>query len=548
MKLSIGRRVWRGILLAGVVIPTIYFAWTCFKSNSDETSVTLTGEELEYLLSTLEVDQEDPPFAWVTVSPETTYITEPLDSYGRVDYLAAYNNFASKGVTPENNASVRFVKAGHGLFEFSEEERLVFFKLLGIEPLLETEHYFSPFQSSDDQEQSEFDRAQTEPWSPIEFPQFESWLEENQSPLELVVEGTQCPFSYTPLFPSHGSKLLMNAPLPVAQLARDYSRTLALRAMRHLNEGRISEAQQDLLACHRLGRLIGTNHSLMVAIVCFDIDRRACAGDAALMSSGNLDPKSVLAYREELRQLPPMPDIFAEIDYFQRLMMLDSASEWKMKRHAIFLENTEDLTPEQIARLKEMFDALLRTCNEGFDRIAAAGHLPTYWERVQQIAKETNQLQEYLAPIKGVKDKTDPRMIRFAAKKMRELKGATPTAVGQEMGTFFYSLTLPMVPLVADAKAQTRATLVDVGLTLVAFRGKHGEYPITLHQLVPDVFAALPTDHFGSTFLQYRSLPDGFRLYSCGPNGMDDSGRTETSNPPADDLVLEVRHLKQHTR
>src|SRR5260370_37938042 len=41
-----------------------------------------------------------------TVSPETTYITEPLDKDGYPDYVTALNQRLSQGVTPENNANV----------------------------------------------------------------------------------------------------------------------------------------------------------------------------------------------------------------------------------------------------------------------------------------------------------------------------------------------------------------------------------------------------------------------------------------------------------
>ena len=47
----------------------------------------------------------------VTISKETTYITEPLRPDGYPDYLAALNQLASKGVTPEDNAVVILVQA-----------------------------------------------------------------------------------------------------------------------------------------------------------------------------------------------------------------------------------------------------------------------------------------------------------------------------------------------------------------------------------------------------------------------------------------------------
>lgn len=41
-----------------------------------------------------------------TISPETTYVTEPLDKHGYVDYVTALNQRIGRGITPENNANV----------------------------------------------------------------------------------------------------------------------------------------------------------------------------------------------------------------------------------------------------------------------------------------------------------------------------------------------------------------------------------------------------------------------------------------------------------
>ena len=51
------------------------------------------------------------PRGEITISKETTYITEPLRKDGYVDYVAALNERFRAGVTPENNAAVPFWKA-----------------------------------------------------------------------------------------------------------------------------------------------------------------------------------------------------------------------------------------------------------------------------------------------------------------------------------------------------------------------------------------------------------------------------------------------------
>ena len=67
----------------------------------------------------------------ITISKETTYITEPLRPDGYPDYLAALNRLGSEGVTPENNAVVPLVLA-FGPDKIASESREKFFKMLGI--------------------------------------------------------------------------------------------------------------------------------------------------------------------------------------------------------------------------------------------------------------------------------------------------------------------------------------------------------------------------------------------------------------------------------
>ena len=47
----------------------------------------------------------------ITISKQTTYLVQPLDRDGYVDYLAALNHLDSQGVTPENNAGILLVRA-----------------------------------------------------------------------------------------------------------------------------------------------------------------------------------------------------------------------------------------------------------------------------------------------------------------------------------------------------------------------------------------------------------------------------------------------------
>ena len=546
MKLSVHQLVWRRILPAIFLIAMIMVGWWFFQPKASVSK--LTDNELELLLSDMLLDEDDPPFAWMTISKETTYLTEPLDQHGRVDYFAAYNEKASKGVTAENNAAVRFVKAGFGLSDLSAEVQQLYYKRMGIEELPDPGPYFQDFDLSDDSDRKDFDRAMTEPWSADTYPRFSAWLNDNQSPLELFIEGTRCPFCYIPLIPAPGSMRLIDTLLPVAQFCRSFARALVLRAMLRLNEGRIPEAQQDLLACHRLARLIGSTHTLIVAMVSFEIDRRACLGDAALLRSGKLSASDSLAYRDELRRLPPLPDVIEEVDDFQRLMLLDSAAAWQLKRYAQWQEGFEELQPEQIDRLKEMYDEILRVCNQGVDRFVKAGRLPTYSDRVRGVQQEVDSLRKFLSAINGVTDRSDPRMATFLAEKKRALQGASPREVGQEVGRIYFSMLMPMVPLEAEAKARTRVELGETGFALAAYYADHGEYPQSLDTLIPHYISEFPNDHFDQRPLRYLKHARSYSLYSFGANGIDDGRYTEESHPRGDDLVLEIPFPQKDSR
>jgi len=74
------------------------------------------------------------PSPRVTISKETTFLTEPLTKDGYVDYLAALNGINSKGVTPENNAAVLLYRA-FGPKDIPRQRREHVAMLLGIKPL-----------------------------------------------------------------------------------------------------------------------------------------------------------------------------------------------------------------------------------------------------------------------------------------------------------------------------------------------------------------------------------------------------------------------------
>src|SRR5262249_29500864 len=147
-----------------------------------------------------------------------------------------------------------------------------FFRLMGIEKPPERGDYFmdltrylekqfkgEPGQETEDAHE-QLNRCAQRPWKSEEYPKVAGWLKANEKPLALVVEGTKRMKYFSPLVPiktEKGSSGLVSSLMPGVQKCRELANALAARAMLNVSQRKADEAWQDLLACHRLGRLVG---------------------------------------------------------------------------------------------------------------------------------------------------------------------------------------------------------------------------------------------------------------------------------------------------
>lgn len=99
------------------------------------------------------------------------------------------------------------------------------------------------------------------------------------------------------------------------------------------------------------------------------------------------------------------------------------------------------------------------------------------------------------------------------------------------------------VSAVSFNKGLARLRLFRCHLALREYWLTHAAYPENLSELTPHILADLPPDPFSGNNFIYHRLPEGYQLYSVGPNGIDDDGRPLLSGGagvPAGDIVLEV--------
>jgi hypothetical protein len=504
----------------------------------------------------------------ILVSKETTHVLQPLDKDGWVDYHAALSRLVSQGITAENNAAIPFVQA-FGASDLKGAYRERFFQLLGIKPLPEQGDYFKELRPLSEREQADFDRAQIEPWKARDFPLFNEWLKSNERPLSLVVAGTRRlryynPWALRPAVP------LMFALLPTEQASRTWARSLVLRAMLRLNEGNIAGAEEDLIACHRLGRLIGMSPCLIGALVSYAIETLAFQGDAALMEHGKLNARDALAYQARLRTLPPLPVIVDVFDRYERLSYLDTIKafirdpQYRPEAVAALAHSSDSRLISD--RLSAFWNEVFRVSNKVCDKWAAAAGLPaterqkafdTLGEQMKRDAAEVigkDLFDKFMAAegpdqMKMIAEKFHGMVQEFAADPTRasKLPGSifrttTPAECGRQMGKVLVCLLLPAInaSCAAEDRARARGILEQVGFALVAYRADHGSFPVRLKMLVPKYIASVPTDPCTVEPLRYEWRVDRFLLFSRGTNGVDEDGRSFDDKPPGDDIGLQI--------
>src|SRR5262249_23520398 len=104
------------------------------------------------------------------------------------------------------------------------------------------------------------------PWTSNEHPEIAAWLAANQRPLSIVVEATNRSRYYFPMVPKKRAdgrrESLTSSLLPTLRSCRLVGRALLARATLQLGENKAEDGWQDVLACHRLGRLVGAGACL----------------------------------------------------------------------------------------------------------------------------------------------------------------------------------------------------------------------------------------------------------------------------------------------
>jgi hypothetical protein len=508
------------------------------------------------LLLLLVVAADDKPAPKFPVGRETTYVTGPLDKDGYIDYQAALNDRLGKGITPDQNANVLLWKALGPTPGGSNRMPAEYFKRLGIDEPPKSGDYFidlrtllkdhariesGRFNSIFDQE----DRAWRRPWAAKDYPYIAAWLMANEKPLAVAVEATKRPDYFNPIVWQKSEKdsgSLIRFPRSSVQQFREIALSLAARAMLRVGEGKVDDAWQDLLACHRLGRLVSRGATIPEALVGNSVDYQAIIAELAYLERAKLSAQQIRDRLKELQGLPPLAPLADKIDLDERFFFLDTLQNVRRDGFG-FLEGLfgvragKPSAEELKVAGKTDWAPVLSKGSRWYDRLAAVARIKDRAAREKEfgmIDTELKAQKHNILQSPGLKTKTLALVMgaSFPDK-------ALTRAIGDELITQIMT-SFRKVQWVYDRSEQVNRNL-HVAFALAAYQRDNGRYPAKLDELAPKYLAAVPDDLFAGKPLVYRPTENGYLLYSVGINGKDEGGRSHDNDYlDADDLSVKM--------
>jgi hypothetical protein len=105
-------------------------------------------------------------------------------------------------------------------------------------------------------------------------------------------------------------------------------------------------------------------------------------------------------------------------------------------------------------------------------------------------------------------------------------------------------LTLPSIQATIGAlcQAQARQAASRAAIAIERFRRSQGKMPKTLAELTPEFLDQPPVDPFDGAPLRFKSDAAGYKVYSIGPDGIDQGGEPGEEL----DVVFEVKFGEQN--
>lgn len=482
----------------------------------------------------------------IVLSKETTYVTEPLDDAGGIDYVAALENKYGANIPAKQNGAREYVLAfdsadtSDGYIDvrqavleglelpLSNENELSFKSLEDFgelnPPLVKqtmlaqnmmlpeeaeeewVENLFNPDSSRPDGEPSVwqlgdywFRTAEIRPWTEDRYPLLATWLESHRQQMDHIRAGSRCKRCFFPLVRSKPDELLLSTPIYYHGVMNQVGYLFRVHATLHLGRGEHDLAWSDSQTLLIFSRHLSEQPHLIPHLTGFSLAQAALMNIADIVHYGEFTAEELAHMAREfdgIGTLEPVAEKFRGGERMLQLEIVQAQSRNEM-RIACLPKNVPDLPGID-------WNIVLRRTNEQFDQLEQAAELLPGHERAAIMAALD---ATWITPPDW---------------------GGVITRSGRSQLVANLHLCMMMSSLVTNIEFDDRHrvyhTAARTAISLTQYRAVHDEYPEKLSQLVPEFVDRIPVDRYSGEPLKYLRTEDGYKLYSVGPNGQDNGG------------------------
>jgi len=435
-------------------------------------------------------------------------------SDGSVDYRATLNRLMGETPPPEKNAvAIYAIYVARDELTVGEW-RTAFFKAIGLSEadFAGGKAFYEEYKLAEKSCQD----ASTYIWkSDQDHPEMAEWLDHHSNEIAKLREASQYQW-YSPFITIDPTGHLIDDRLLIAQSARRGARMLLCNSFREAGRGNLDRAVADVAAAYQIG--------LRIALPNFLSELGAAAVRAIGLHAGGK-----LLQHGELNesQLKVLADCFHDGGESSRFLPEKIRGERYNLLDILQGIERKELTADALVGLTQADSlgrfiislgygsfvdrgSVLQELNQSFDSIGQYRELTKLqgadlWERLSLLDSETRGKS-------GV-----AKGSRQSGSQASYWAGIlfSPTQRGKRFGEVVWGMAFPAFKALAQSEirlSQTRGML-QLAIALEQHERRHGAYPSSLDQLVPEFLSVLPIDHFAETgTFGYQRLEHGFRI------------------------------------
>jgi hypothetical protein len=451
-----------------------------------------------------------------TIGPDTTRVSGPVKADGTIDYFAAYNAERSAGVTPDNNAAVLILHVV-GASQLHEGGRAQVLAAMNLSDMPAEGLYVwdgSKLGMEGDDYSDFYGRLHQGPWREKDRPHAAAYLRANDRALTLLAQAASRARFWMPVYPDHETVLYQDDPSgkpheahppsglrrPVNMTLRAPVEALAARAMLRLGKGDAAGARDDLLAVHRLSRLMAHGGALADNLVGISCDAMVCRADWGWVGDSRISGPLAKEYLAQLQALGPTPSLHDAIDVANRYEALEAVMNLRTRKVQGLSEDMQNAAKELLAEpaIDNLdWNRLLRLVNRVCDAMVSVADRPF----PQQETAWADVRDQMRGALDGDGDRFEP--IKPVAEYMLTRAGSLLAAACK-----------------ARENVATQFDITLVALAARAFYAANAKWPEDLNDLVPNYLKAVPADRFAEGDpLAARIQGDALVIWSVGPKG-----------------------------